>query len=110
MVCVALFGLLYLLFAAGPSSPRIEQLRTKVITEEQFWREAHSPLVEPAPERGASLVTFLYHGGADTRTVVLMGDGTPGAPAANQLARLPGTNVWYRTYVYRSDARFRYSL
>jgi enterochelin esterase-like enzyme len=110
-------GLICLLFWAGDASPRLEKLRVEVAkdrtAEERFWQEVAktgAPLIEPAAERGKSLVTFLYRGTAETRTVVLHGDGAPGAPADNQLTALPGTSVWHRTYLHRSDARFRYSL
>jgi enterochelin esterase family protein len=81
--------------------------------EERFWLEVAktgAPLIEPAAERGKLLVTFLYRGAPDTRAVVVLGDGTPGAPADNRLTAIPGTSVWHRTYVHRSDARFLYAL
>ena len=110
-------GLICLLFWAGEASPRLERLREEAArdpgAEERFWQEiakTGAPLVEPAAERGKSLVTFLYRGGPETRTVVVHGDGAPGAPSGNQLTPLPGTSVWHRSYLHRSDARFRYAL
>jgi enterochelin esterase-like enzyme len=110
-------GLICLLFWAGEPSPRLERLRVEAAkdptAEERFWQEVAktgAPLMEPAPESGKTLVTFLYRGTQETRNVVVHGDGAPGAPAENQLTALPGTSVWHRTYLHRSDARFRYAL
>jgi enterochelin esterase-like enzyme len=110
-------GLICLLFWAGEPSPRLERLRVEAAkdptAEERFWQEVAktgAPLIEPAAERGKSLVTFLYRGTPETRNVVVLGDGTPGAPADNRLTAIPGTSVWQRTYVHRSDARFLYAL
>src|SRR3954469_13989408 len=117
MVEIGVMCLLFWAGAPGPASPRIDRLRAEAgkdpKAEERFWQEiarTGAPLVEPAGQRGESLVTFVYRGTAETRTVVVLGDGTPGAPSENQLTPIPGTNVWQRTYIYRSDARFRYSL
>jgi enterochelin esterase-like enzyme len=113
-------GLICLLFWSGASAPvssRIERFRAEAAkdptAEQSFWQEVErkgAPLVEPAAEPGKSLVTFLFRGAPDTRRVVVLGDGTPGAPADNQLAVIPGTSVWHRTYLHRSDARFLYAL
>ena len=117
MIDIGVICLLFWAGAPGPASPRIERLRVEAAkdpsAEERFWEEIGrrgAPLIEPPGEPGKSLVTFVYRGGPDTRTVVVLGDGTPGAPSDNQLTAVPGTRVWQRTYVYRSDARFRYSL
>jgi enterochelin esterase-like enzyme len=115
---VRFFGYLCLILTAaagepGAVSPTVERLRVAPGGEARFWRSVErdgAPIVEAASEKGYSLVTYIWHGSADTRNVVVHGDGTPGAPSSNQLTRIDGTSVWYRTYRYRSDARFRYSL
>src|SRR3954469_5580138 len=119
---MSLLGLLCLLLwgdpgAPAPVSPRIEKLRAEVAAdptaESRFWKEVErqgAPLVERTADRGQVLVTFVWHGGPDTRTVVVHGDGTRGDPSDHQLSRLAGTSVWYRTYRFRSDMRFGYSL
>jgi hypothetical protein len=34
----------------------------------------------------------------------------PGAPTEHLFDRIPGTGIWYRTYLFRDDARFMYML
>jgi enterochelin esterase family protein len=69
-----------------------------------------NPLVEAAGAKGRSLVTFVWRGDDKTRNVVVLGGGAPGDPSDNRMERLEGSNVWFRTYDHRSDARFRYAL
>jgi enterochelin esterase-like enzyme len=53
-------------------------------------------------------VTFVWQAKADTRSVAVV-DGVAGFdPTANQMNRLGTTDVWYKTYVVRKDARFIY--
>jgi enterochelin esterase-like enzyme len=105
---------------ADPSaSPRIAALRKNVEagnTAEvaQFWADVakmHTPLIEPiAGDDYSSLVTFVWQAKDDTRNVVLFG-GVAGIDlAANQLTRLGVTDVWYKTYKVRNDARFTYQF
>jgi enterochelin esterase family protein len=56
------------------------------------------------------LVTFLWRGDATTLNVVIRAEALPGAPAEHRFEHLPGTDVWYRTYQFREDARFMYML
>ena len=78
-----------------------------------FWEEvAHigAPLIEPVPgEKSYSFVTFLWRGGDETRNVVIF-DGIAGFDAKDRMQRIPGTDVWYKTYRVRNDARFTYNL
>ena len=98
-------------------SPRIEHLRQELSTGPvdgvlaRFWAEVAltgTPLVDPA-DHEHRLVTFLWKGHADTVVVI-------GGPALwweipdNQLERVPGTDVWFRTYLCRADLRGRYVL
>lgn len=81
----------------------------------EFWREIDkkgAPLVEPATEnQDFYLVTFLYHGNTEIKNVVLFIDrGLWGDIASNQLHRLGTTNIWFKTFRFRKDARFTYSL
>jgi enterochelin esterase-like enzyme len=101
-------------------SPRIGALKTTVASAgakaaEAFWDEitAHggTPLVEcPSALAPDCLVTFLWRGDATTRNVVVLAEAIPGEAAAHQFERLAGTDVWYRTYRFRDDARFMYLL
>ncbi len=99
-------------------SPRIAALERKVKANvsgatEQFWSEVKqqgTPLIEPDQDSNNLLVTYLWQGRPGDRNVAVLGDGTPGEPGSNQLTLLTGTDVWHRTYRYRRDARFNYSL
>src|SRR5665213_250587 len=79
----------------------------------RFWEEVArtgTPLIEPVPgEKSYSIVTFLWRGGDDTRNVVIF-DGIAGFDAKDRMQRISGTDVWYRTYRVRNDARFAYAL
>ncbi|TCO26214.1 enterochelin esterase family protein [Kribbella steppae] len=98
---------------------RIQQLREDLAAGPvngvlaRFWTEVAlvgTPLVEPynAEHR---LVTFLWKEEAPIDTVVVIG-----GPALwweipdNQLEHIPGTDVWFRSYVARADLRGRYVL
>ena len=80
----------------------------------QFWEEIgkkHTPLIEPVPnEDQSSLVTFLWRGNADTHNVVVIGGVAGTDLTKNQMSNIPSTDVWYKTYKVRNDARFIYSL
>ena len=101
-------------------SPRIDALRERVDAGddgalEAFWRRAEAegtPLVEAiAGDDAHRLVTFVFRADRPLRNVVV----SPGVenqyfPASNEMAVLPGTNLWYRTYRARSDLRISYHL
>jgi enterochelin esterase-like enzyme len=100
------------------ASPRIFALRTDVELGRReavgrFWQEvrkAGAPLVEPVPGDGSnSLVTFVWQGDSRTRNVVIF-DGVAGFDAKDRMTQLDGTDVWYKTYRVRNDARFAYNL
>lgn len=92
---------------------RKEVLAGKPAAEEQFWkavRKNGSPLVEAIPgDPHFSLVTFLWHGNAGTHNVVIF-DGVAAFDARDQMLRLAGTDVWFKTYKVRNDAQFAYNL
>lgn len=99
-------------------SPRLASLAASARSDSpgataSFWseiRERGAPLVEEIPGDSANvLVTFLYRGDTATRNVVLFqGPRVTQNVADNPFALLVGTNVWYRSYVIRRDARFTY--
>ena len=109
--------------ADATASPRIARLRADVEARTRnavaaFWAEmqtATAPLVEPSP-RGPrySLVTFVWRGDSKTRNAVIVDGVAAGAggvlPANSQLEHLETTDVWFRTYEIRNDARFTYKL
>ena len=121
----AILGLLLQLTASSPArvevpagsvaSPRLLALQQQVRKDgraalDAFWAEAGksgTPLVEPAPaDEGYRLVTFLWRGDRDTRGVLILGSIARDAP----MALLESTDVWYRSYLVRKDARFTYRL
>lgn len=80
---------------------------------QRFWAAVArkgAPLIEPVPgDPNFSLVTFLWHGNDQTRNVVLF-DGVADFDAKSRLTRVDGTDVWYKTYRVRNDARFAYNI
>ena len=105
---------------AVPQSPRIDSLQEALHQRqtgavEAFWAEVTSsggtPLIEcPAGLAPDCLTTFLWRGEATTGNVVIRSDAMPGAPAEHIFHHLTGTDIWYRTYRFRNDARFMYML
>jgi len=106
--------------ARAPVSPAVTALRDAVgrsprDAESQFWARIQrdgAPLVEPIPGDSATvLVTFLWRGDSATKNVALVNTAVASyEPAEALLARIPGTDVWYRSYPVRADARFVYEL
>lgn len=104
---------------AGPdASPAIVRLKRQLdanpaVALKRFWDEVArtgAPLIEPiSGERDYSYVTFLWRGGDDTRNVVIF-DGVAGFDAKDRMQRISDTDVWYKTYRVRNDARFAYNL
>lgn len=98
-------------------SPRLKQLWDQIQAgtpnaESQFFAGLTdgTPLVEEvAADPTQSLVTFLWRGKAETRRVVVSG-GRPAPDWETPLEKLPGTEIWYRTELLPSDARFTYSF
>jgi len=99
---------------AAPMSPRLALLAKEAHEEPgaagRFWEDIGkrgTPLVEPAPaDASRALVTFLWRGDKKTGGVFLLGSLSGEA----LLTRLAGTDVWYRSYLVRGDARFTYRL
>ena len=105
--------------AAGPNdSPSIVILRHQLDSGDaaalkRFWDAVHqsgAPLIQAIPgANGFSLVTFLWQGNDQTRNVAIF-DGVAGFDAKDQMLHLEGSDVWYKTYRVRNDARFAYNL
>ena len=98
-----------------PESPRLIALAAQVrggdaAAAGKFWEEIAkpgAPLVEPVPGDDRLVrVTFLWLGDPGTRGVFLLGSLSGEA----LLAHLDGTDVWFRSYTVRKDARFTYRL
>ncbi|HEY9282454.1 MAG TPA: alpha/beta hydrolase-fold protein [Pyrinomonadaceae bacterium] len=104
------------------ASPRLAALERESrggnrAAPESFWREAAdrgAPLIEPAAGSDKYLlVTFLWRGGEGTKNVLLI--STDLHRLVNEqdverlrLSRLGGTDVWFKSYRLRRDARVTY--
>jgi enterochelin esterase-like enzyme len=102
--------------ADSSASPRIAALRKQVevgstTAVAQFWTEIarnHAPLVEPNPADDRS--SLVWQAKAETRNVIVVGGVAGIDVAANQMTHLGATDVWYKTYIVRNDARFTYQF
>jgi len=99
------------------ASPRLLSLKNAIAAGdraalEAFWQEITkqgAPLIEPIKDDAQHLlVTFLWRDHKDTR-VIISNDFAKSIPEI-QLTRLPATDVWYKTYRMRNDARFLYQF
>jgi len=89
---------------------------------ESFWRviaEQGTPMVEPIEgNEDHVLMTFLWRGSENTVNVILFSpltaranmDFTAKHLANSHLNQLAGTDVWYRSFRIRNDARLSYYL
>jgi len=86
---------------------------------DDFWRSARergTPLVEPAPEAGHSVVTFVYRGGPGVEGVrlesnlsaLLIQGVTTDFDSLGGMERMPGTDVWQLSFRLRNDIRVPY--
>jgi enterochelin esterase family protein len=104
-------------------SPRLKRLKSELEKQgprlEAFWQEITgrgTPLVEPIENSDRHVyVTFLWKGGGETKNVVILTSGNSQLGNAEYfpdalLSNLPGTNVWFKTYRMRNDARFGYRM
>jgi enterochelin esterase family protein len=106
-------------------SPRLQALQKDIdsgsaAAVEKFWQEIQkqgTPLIEPTPDKkNFSYVTFLWRGTNDTKNVLvnLFNQNSQMADARflaqGRMSLLPNSNIWYRTYRLRNDARFSYRL
>src|SRR5215470_3183948 len=88
-------------------------------TVQVFWSEVEkqgTPLIEPISGDSSHFwVTFLWRAKEPVKNVLLVSRLTNESYARevlsqNLMSRLPRTDIWYRTYRVRSDARFTYLL
>ena len=103
-----------------PTSPTITALQKAAArdahgAEARFWESVQrvgTPLVEPIAGDSANvLITFLWHGDSATKNVALVNTAIASyEPAQALLTRISGTDVWFRSYPARADARFSYEL
>lgn len=114
---LANLGLIQTSSLPNTQSPAIHSLERQVSSGHtsvvgEFWSRIanqHSPMVEADPtDPNYSLVTFVWRGGSDTRNVVVV------SPLAlvnfddAVMEKVAETNVWFKTYRMRKDARMSY--
>jgi enterochelin esterase family protein len=120
-------GLCLITYAqAQPSlqSPRLVRLSREIVTTgpeavNSFREEVQkqgTPLIEPIPgDQTHVWVTFLWFAKEPVRNVVVFSGLTNYAYTRAVLpdircARLDGTDIWFKTFKVRKDARFAYQL
>lgn len=101
----------------APESPRLRALKSALESGRgeaalgEFWREVESegaPLVEPVEGDDENLlVTFLRRDGAAEKFVAVFPLARVN-PLPHLFAHMGGTDLWYRSYRLRRDARFEY--
>jgi len=109
----------------APPRPVVESERIRVLraavergdlqSVNSFWEEvkkAGAPLIEPiAGDRENMAVTFIWKGRPDTHNVVVLWIPYVGvAPDEFLMARLDGTDVWYKTIKVDRKMRLSYTL
>lgn len=102
-----------------PESPRLLALKSALESGRggdalgEFWREVEregAPLVEPIKgDRENLLVTFLRRDGAAGKFVAVFPLARVN-PLPHLFERMGGTDLWYRSYRLRRDARFEYLI
>jgi len=102
------------------ASPRLAALQRELeaghtAALENFWQEVTkqgAPLVEPIKGESRYVwLTFLWRAKEETKNVVIWSDlGNWRDLSTLQMTRLADTDLWYKTYRVRDDARFNYRL
>ena len=106
--------------AAGKAigSPRLLALQRELENGqsealERFWSEISntgSPLVERiASDSEDLLVTFLWRTRGENQYIAVFPFARPN-PLPHLMSHLPGTDLWYKSYLLRSDSRFEYQI
>src|SRR5262245_37243154 len=98
-----------------PLSPRLKALQNRLKSGDQgaldsFWKEISergAPIVEEVPGSDREmLVTILWRATEETKNVFVFRLGDVNKP----MARLPDTDLWYKTFRLQKGARFIYQL
>lgn len=101
-------------------SPRLVALQSEINSQksgalEKFWAEISNrgaPLIETIEGDDRNLlVTFLWRAGRETTNVVVFSElGGLENISRNMMTRLGDSDLWYKSYRVRNDARFTYYL
>jgi enterochelin esterase-like enzyme len=101
------------------TSPKLEILRRQVEAgdadaQNRFWREIGeqgTPVIEAIPgDDRHSLVTFVWRAEEGSQNVAVVSNLSGGLGASAALARLPGTDLWHKTYKLPNDTRESYQF
>jgi enterochelin esterase-like enzyme len=99
--------------SSGLASPRLQALRAELAaggSSDAFWAErqrAGTPLIE-ALDREHDLVTFVWRGDVQTRAVSIEWPAWTYEFAHNALARIQGSDVWWKSVRLPHDTRMSY--
>ena len=102
-----------------PASPRISVLQKDLEAGNTaalgiFWQEISkqgAPLIELiSGDDDFRLVTFLWHAKQEIKNAVILGGVAGFEFEQNQMDRLRDSDLWFKTYRVRNDARFTYTL
>ncbi len=107
-------------FEFGERSQRLLQLRKAVLDRDtsvvgSFWRELAArgtPLIEDSTDSShRSLVTFVWKGAANTKSVLVMWpEQWFAVPDQYFMSHVEGTDVWFKTLRVRNGTRFYYQV
>ena len=96
-------------------SPRLRTLAAQLEHSaqlEKFWADTQregTPLIEPSDDPDRSWVTFLYRSAA-AHSVSVSWQMWTFALENTALARLPATDLWWKSVRFPNDTRFSYQL
>lgn len=94
----------------------LEDIQSKNLEEllSRFWQEVRkegTPLIEPIDGSSHYLVTFIWKATGEHRNVVVTNYGLVSYdPQNNQMEHIPGTDVWYRSFVMPKGLRTAYNI
>jgi hypothetical protein len=117
LLLLANLGLTQTSSPPNTQSPAIHSLEQQVASGQtaavdEFWSRIanqHSPIVEVDPvDPSYSFVTFVWRGSSDTRNVVVISPMALVNFEDAVMERVAETNVWFKTYRMRNDARMSY--
>ena len=99
-------------------SPRVEAIAAAASESnrrplDELWAEiaeTGGPLFEPTDDESTTLVTFLWRDDGNTENVLVLFFTAPtdGDFSDVMLERVPGTDLWFRTYELPSQLRTTY--
>jgi enterochelin esterase-like enzyme len=100
------------------TSPRLVRLMEelaegKPTALDSFWQEIAAgglPLVEPISGSNQSLVTFLWQAKDEGSKVAIVSNFSGRDGASEPMTRLPGSDIWFKTYSLFNDTRESYQI